>query len=218
MTFDLFASPAETDAGEVRLGAGTLLLRGCALPVDAELLRDLSGVTARAPFRHMVTPGGFRMSVGMTNCGTLGWVTDRSGYRYDRRDPRTGQTWPRMPDSFRRLAQDAAVRAGFCGFLPDACLINRYEPGAKLSLHQDRNEQDMGQPIVSVSLGMPATFLLGGMSRSEPAMKLELIHGDVLVWGGPDRLRYHGVMPLKDAVHPLLGRYRINLTFRKVGE
>lgn len=158
------------------------------------------------------------MSVGMTNCGNLGWVTDRTGYRYDQRDPESGQTWPRISESFLQLARDAAARAGFPGFLPDACLINRYEPGAKLSLHQDRNEKDMAQPIVSVSLGIPATFLLGGMTRSERAVKLELLHGDVLVWGGPDRLRYHGVMPLKEAVHPLLGRYRINLTFRKAGE
>ena len=158
------------------------------------------------------------MSVGMTNCGTLGWVTDRRGYRYDQRDPETGQTWPPLPDSFLELARGAAARAGFPGFLPDACLINRYEPGARLSLHQDRNEKDMDQPIVSISLGIPATFLLGGMARSERAVKLELIHGDVLVWGGPDRLRYHGVMPLKEAVHPLLDRQRINLTFRKAGE
>jgi DNA oxidative demethylase len=218
MTFDLFTSTAKADAGEVLLGAGTTLLRGCALPAETEVLSDLSDVTARAPFRHMVTPGGFRMSVGMTNCGTLGWVTDRRGYRYDQRDPESGQTWPKMPDSFLQLARDASARAGFLGFLPDACLVNRYEPGAKLSLHQDRNEKDMAQPIVSVSLGIPATFLLGGMTRSERAVKLELIHGDVLVWGGPDRLRYHGVMTLKDAVHPLLGRYRINLTFRKAGE
>jgi alkylated DNA repair protein (DNA oxidative demethylase) len=218
MTFDLFASLAETDTGEVQLGAGTTLLRSCALRTETEVLRDLSDVTARAPFRHMITPGGFRMSVGMTNCGTWGWVTDRNGYRYDQRDPESGQTWPKMPEPFLELARDASARAGFRGFSPDACLINRYEPGAKLSLHQDRNEKDMAHPIVSVSLGIPATFLLGGMTRSERAVKLELIHGDVLVWGGPDRLRYHGVMPLKEAVHPLLGRYRINLTFRKAGE
>jgi alkylated DNA repair protein (DNA oxidative demethylase) len=217
MTFDRFTSRAETDTGEVRLGDGTFLLRGCALPAEAEILRDLGDITARAPFRHMVTPGGFRMSVAMTNCGALGWVTDRSGYRYDRRDPESGQIWPRMPDSFLQLARDAAARAGFTGFVPDACLINRYQPGARLSLHQDRNEKDMDQPIVSVSLGIPARFLFGGLERSDRAMKLELLHGDVLVWGGPDRLRYHGVMPLKDAVHPLLGRCRINLTFRKAG-
>jgi DNA oxidative demethylase len=217
MSFDLFTGTAEADADEVRLGPGTILLRGCALPAEAVVLRDLRNVAMQAPFRHMVTPGGFRMSVGMTNCGTLGWVTDRRGYRYDQRDPESGQTWPPMPDSFVQLAGVAASRAGFPGFLPDACLINRYEPGAKLSLHQDRNENDMDQPIVSVSLGIPATFLLGGMARSKQVMKLELIHGDVLVWGGPDRLRYHGVMPLKDAVHPFLGHYRINLTFRKAG-
>jgi DNA oxidative demethylase len=218
MAIDLFTSTAESDTDEVRLGPGTILLRACVFPVETEILRDLGDVTAQAPFRHMVTPGGFRMSVGMTNCGTLGWVTDRMGYRYDQRDPESGQTWPKMPDTFLGLAREAAVRAGFPGFLPDACLINRYEPGAKLSLHQDRNEKDLDQPIVSVSLGVPATFLLGGMTRSERAVTLELIHGDVLVWGGPDRLRYHGVLPLKDAQHPVLGRHRINLTFRKAGE
>ena len=216
MTFDLFTGHAKED--EVRLGPGTVLLRGCALPVESVVLNDLGEVVAQAPFRHMVTPGGFRMSVAMTNCGRQGWVTDRRCYRYELRDPETGHTWPSMPDSFLHLARDAAGRAGFDSFLPDACLINRYQPGAKLSLHQDRNEKDLDQPIVSVSLGIPATFLLGGRARFERAEKLELLHGDVLVWGGPDRLRYHGVMPLKHSVHPLLGSCRINLTFRKAGE
>jgi DNA oxidative demethylase len=174
-------------------------------------------VTAQAPFRHMSTPGGFRMSVAMTNCGTLGWVTDRTGYRYDPVDSESGREWPRMPDVFAMLAEDAAARAGFPAFVPDACLINRYEPGARLSLHQDRNESDFGQPIVSVSLGLPAVFLFGGESRADKARRVELAHGDVVVWGGPARLRYHGVMPLKEGDHPLVGPYRINLTFRKAG-
>jgi alkylated DNA repair protein (DNA oxidative demethylase) len=163
----------------------------------------------------MVTPGGYRMSVAMTNCGALGWVTDRTGYRYDPIDPETGRPWPQMPLSFRELAEGAAAIAGYEGFVPDACLINRYEPGARLSLHQDKNEGDFHQPIVSVSLGIPAAFLFGGPRRVDKPERVELTHGDVVVWGGPDRLRYHGVAPLKDRCHPLLGRYRINLTFRK---
>jgi alkylated DNA repair protein (DNA oxidative demethylase) len=165
----------------------------------------------------METPGGHRMSVAMTNCGPLGWVTDRRGYRYTPVDPQTGRPWPALPDVFRQLALDAAERAGFRGFLPDACLINRYEPGAKMSLHQDRNEEDFTQPIVSVSLGLPAIFQLGGMTRSEKPLRVPLQEGDVMVWGGPDRLRYHGVLPIKEGEHGLLGRARVNLTLRKAG-
>jgi DNA oxidative demethylase len=216
-TSDLFTPPGQNAQGEERLGPGTVLLRGGATPLETEVLSDLGHVIARAPFRHMVTPGGFRMSVAMTNCGSLGWVSDRRGYRYDEQDPEGGRSWPPMPGSFLQLARGAAERAGYSGFSPDACLVNRYEPGAKLSLHQDRNEKDLRQPIVSVSLGVPATFLLGGIGRSERAVRLELVHGDVLVWGGPDRLRYHGVMPLKQGRHPVLGSYRINLTFRRAG-
>jgi alkylated DNA repair protein (DNA oxidative demethylase) len=163
----------------------------------------------------MVTPGGFRMSVAMTNCGAVGWVTDRSGYRYSPVDPESGSPWPAMPGPFRRLAHDAAAQARFGTFEPDACLINRYEPGAKLSLHQDKDERDYGAPIVSVSLGLPATFLFGGLSRRDPQMKIPLAHGDVVVWGGRARLAYHGVSPLKAGHHPTLGACRINLTFRK---
>jgi alkylated DNA repair protein (DNA oxidative demethylase) len=165
----------------------------------------------------MVTPGGFRMSVAMTNCGSLGWVTDRTGYRYDPVDPDSGEQWPPMPDFFLKLARDAAATAGFTAFAPDGCLINRYEPGARLSLHQDKNESDFGQPIVSVSLGIPAVFLFGGLKRADKPGRVELRHGDVVVWGGPARLRYHGVMPLKEGRHPLVGPHRINLTFRKAG-
>ncbi len=197
-----------------RLGPGAVVLRRLAAKEPA-LLADLEHVASRAPFRHMVTPGGYRMSVAMTNCGALGWVTDRTGYRYDALDPDTGAPWPPMPQSFNTLAVSAAAQAGFDDFVPDACLINRYAPGARLTLHQDRNERDFGQPIVSVSLGLPAVFLFGGLKRSEKAVRVPLEHGDVVVWGGPARLRFHGVLPLKEGHDPQLGRLRINLTFRK---
>ena len=213
----LFDDGAKVETKAEQLAPGAVVLRGFALPAETELLAGVEGVMARAPFRHMITPGGFRMSVGMTNCGSLGWVTDRSGYRYDAVDPESGKEWPAMPASFLKLAQDAAASAGFAGFAPDACLINRYQPGARLSVHQDKNESDFGQPIVSVSLGIPAVFLFGGMKRADKPSRVDLRHGDVVVWGGPARLRYHGVMPLKEADHPLVGRHRINLTFRKAG-
>ena len=217
MTRDLFDDVAEVEPREEQLAPGAVVLRGFALPAETELLASLKEVIARAPFRHMVTPGGFRMSVAMTNCGSLGWVTDQTGYRYDAVDPESGKEWPPMPDSFLKLAQTAAASAGFPGFMPDGCLINRYEPGARLSLHQDKNESDFGQPIVSVSLGIPAVFLFGGLKRADKPSRVELSHGDVAVWGGPARLRYHGVMPLKEGHHPLVGPHRINLTFRKAG-
>jgi alkylated DNA repair protein (DNA oxidative demethylase) len=163
----------------------------------------------------MVTPGGHQMSVAMTNCGGLGWVTDRSGYRYDRLDPNSARPWPSMPPSFRELAREAAAQAGFDGFSPEACLVNRYLPGARMSLHQDKDEGDFGAPIVSVSLGLPATFLFGGLKRGDKAQRFRLSHGDVAVWGGPARLKFHGVAPLADGEHVLMGRQRINLTFRK---
>lgn len=196
------------------MGDGAVLLRGCALPAEHVLLEALHAVTARAPFRHMTTPGGFRMSVAITNCGSAGWVTDRTGYRYDRIDPETGRPWPELPPSFVALAAEAAAEAGYADFRPDACLINRYEPGARLSLHQDRNERNFAHPIVSVSLGLPAVFLFGGPKRTDPVRRLALRHGDVAVWGGPSRLFFHGVAELKDGEHEMLGRMRINLTFR----
>lgn len=211
MTEDLFESSVES------LGPGAVWLRAFATPHEAALLAGVNEVTAQAPLRHMVTPGGFRMSVAMSNCGALGWVTDRTGYRYDTIDPDTGRPWPCMPEAFSQLATEAAAAAGFEGFVPDACLLNRYEAGTRLSLHQDRNERDMRWPIVSVSLGMPAIFLFGGLARSDKAARILLVHGDVVVWGGPDRLRYHGVLPLEDRPHTLLGSRRINLTFRKAG-
>jgi alkylated DNA repair protein (DNA oxidative demethylase) len=217
MKADLFDDATKVESGAERLGPGTVLLGGFALPAERRLLSDLKLVLAHAPFRHMITPGGFRMSVAMTNCGSLGWVTDRTGYRYDAVDPESGKEWPPMPESFLQLATTAAEAAGFPGFDPDGCLINRYEPGAKLSLHQDRNEKDFEKPIVSASLGIPAVFLFGGMKRNDKPSRVALTHGDVMVWGGPDRLRYHGVMPLKEGDHPLVGAHRINLTFRKAG-
>jgi len=197
------------------LAPGAVVLRGFAVPVEALLLADIQDVIEQAAPRHMVTPGGFRMSVATTNCGALGWLSDRAGYRYGDRDPASGEPWPAMPDSFLRLARDAADAAGFAAFVPDACLVNRYAPGARLTLHQDRNERDFRQPIVSVSLGIPAVFLFGGLKRRDKPARIPLQHGDVAVWGGPARLRFHGVMPLKEAQHPSLGACRINLTFRK---
>jgi alkylated DNA repair protein (DNA oxidative demethylase) len=193
-----------------------VLLRGFARPFEADLIADLRAIVAQAPFRHMVTPGGHQMSVAMTNCGSVGWVTDRTGYRYDGVDPESGNPWPAMPPSFRALAGQAAAQAGFDGFSPEACLINRYQPGARMSLHQDKDETDFAAPIVSVSLGLPAIFLFGGLKRSDRPRRFRVEHGDIAVWGGPTRLAFHGVAPLADGEHVLIGRQRINLTFRKV--
>ena len=197
------------------LAPGAMVLRAFAVPCAATLLADVERMTGVAPFRHLVTPGGFRMTVAMTNCGAVGWVSDTSGYRYDPVDPESGRPWPPMPDAFVRLAKAAAARAGFPDYSPDACLVNRYEPGARLTLHQDRNENDLEAPIVSVSLGVPATFLFGGPTRKERPRRVPLRHGDVTVWGGPARMRFHGVQPLEQAHHPATGRLRINLTFRQ---
>jgi DNA oxidative demethylase len=196
------------------MAEGALLLRGAALPFETDILTAIQAITAMSPFRHMVTPGGFVMSVAMTNCGAAGWVTDRSGYRYDALDPESGKPWPPMPASFLDLAVAAAKEAGYPDFVPDACLINRYEPGARLSLNQDKNERNFANPIVSVSLGLPATFQFGGQKRNDPVRKFALRHGDVAVWGGPSRLCYHGVPELKEGEHGTVGRMRLNLTFR----
>ena len=193
MTLDLFAADTPEPEHEV-LAPGASVLRGFASAREAALKDDVARISAAAPFRHLITPGGFRMSVAMTNCGELGWVSDRRGYRYDPVDPESGERWPALPESFRALARDAAARAGYPDFAPDACLVNRYAPGARLSMHQDRDEKDLRAPIVSVSLGLPAVFL----------------------WGGPSRLRFHGVLALKDGEHPFAGGHRINITFRKV--
>jgi alkylated DNA repair protein (DNA oxidative demethylase) len=211
----LFESVADVRRSQESMAEGAVLLRGFAKSFEAELIEALRDIAAQAPFRHMITPGGHRMSVAMTNCGGLGWVTDRSGYRYDASDPETGKPWPAMPPLFRELARQAAAEAGFDGFSPDACLINRYQSGARMSLHQDKDELDFGAPIVSVSLGLPAIFLFGGLKRSDKPRRFRLEHGDIAVWGGPARLFFHGVAPLADGEHALLGRQRINLTFRK---
>ncbi|MBF5043918.1 DNA oxidative demethylase AlkB [Aggregicoccus sp. 17bor-14] len=211
LTLDLAGGAGET----IALAPGALLLRGYALAGLDALLADVESVLAQSPPRHLTTPGGLRMSVAMTSCGPLGWVSDRQGYRYAALDPERGVPWPAMPASFQQLATRAAARAGYEGFTPDACLVNRYLPGAKLSLHQDKDEQDYGAPIVSVSLGLPAVFLFGGLERSERPQRVRLEHGDVVVWGGPSRLRYHGILPLEDGHHARLGAQRLNLTFRK---
>ena len=211
---DLFAA-VDREPRREELATGAIVLRNAALPMEVALIAALNAIVSEAPFRHMVTPGGFTMSVAMTNCGRAGWVTDHKGYRYDAADPVSGAPWPAMPDIFRELAQNAAGSAGFAGFTPDACLINRYEPGARMSLHQDKNERDFHNPIVSVSLGLPATFQFGGLQRTDPVRKIGLRHGDVVVWGGPSRLNYHGILALKDGEHAELGRARINLTFRR---
>ena len=212
---DLFAAAGiPEDPPYEAMAPGAVLLRGFALPYVNDVLGALKAISAQAPFRRMTTPWGAVMSVAMTNCGDAGWLTDRSGYRYDRIDPESGRPWPPMPDCFLALASDAAEEAGYPGFTADACLINRYEPGTRLTLHQDKNERDYAQPIVSVSLGLPATFQFGGLKRRDPVRKLTVRHGDVAVWGGPSRLCYHGVAELKQGEHGLLGRLRINLTFR----
>jgi len=211
---DLFAEISPIVETE-KLAEGAFLFRRFAAERAASLVQLVSGIAQLSPFRHMVTPGGYRMSVAMTNCGLAGWTTDRQGYRYSKVDPETGRAWQPMPLEFQRLAEKAAERAGFPGFKPDSCLINRYEPGAKLSLHQDRDENSYEFPIVSVSLGLPAKFLFGGFLRTERPRRFRLENGDVVVWGGPSRLAFHGIDTLADDEHPLTGRCRLNLTFRK---
>ncbi len=216
ITTDLFGA-SQAPRRDEPLGDGAVVLRGFALAEESALLQAVSAIVAQAPFRHLVTPGGLRMSVAMTNAGPRGWVSDRRGYRYDPIDPDSGQPWPPLPPACMRLAGAAAARAGFPGFVPDACLLNRYEPGTRLSLHQDRDERDLGLPIVSVSLGIPAVFLFGGLRRTDPVQRVPLTHGDVVVWGGAARLRFHGVLPLKPNHHAALGECRINLSFRRAG-
>jgi alkylated DNA repair protein (DNA oxidative demethylase) len=217
-TFDLFADnePVQQARAE-QIGEQSWVLRGFALPQVEQLLTELEAILAAAPLRHMVTPGGFSMSVGTSSCGQLGWITDRSGYRYSSVDPLSGLPWPSMPAVFADLAHEAAKRAGFPSFQADSCLINQYVPGAKMSLHQDKDEKGYAAPIVSLSLGLPAMFLFGGFERSDKTQRIPLLHGDMVVWGGVDRLRYHGVLPIKPGHHPVLGERRINITFRVAG-
>lgn len=214
MSRDLFA--AESVAPDIiELEPGAMVLRGFAAPDASAMFDTLREIVAAAPLRHLVTPGGKAMSVAMTNCGEAGWISDRRGYRYEPIDPDSGRPWPPMPPLFHDLAQRAAATAGFAAFEPDACLINQYGPGARLTLHQDQDERDFHAPIVSVSLGLPAVFLWGGSARADRARRVPLEHGDVVVWGGPARLVYHGVLPLAEGDHPLTGPHRYNLTFRR---
>ena len=212
-----FPDAASGEAGRIELAPGACVLRNFASAAAPSLLDAIDGVLARSPLRHMVTPRGSRVSVRMSNCGDLGWISDRRGYRYAAVDPLSGEKWPPMPAGFADLASRAAGAAGFDGFRADACLINAYEPGMKLSLHQDRDEQDFSAPIVSVSLGLPALFQFGGERRGDPVQRIPLGHGDVVVWGGPARLRFHGVLTVREGMHPLTGRLRYNLTLRKAG-
>ena len=216
MTADLFACLPDVRGAREEMAEGAVLLRGFVGEAEAELIATLRDIVAVAPFRRMFTPGGHQMSVAMTNCGSAGWVTDRTGYRYSPDDPETGKPWPAMPSLLRKLADRAAENAGFAGFAPDVCLINRYVPGAKMSLHQDKDELDFTAPIVSASLGLPAIFMFGGLKRSDKPRRFRLEHGDIAVWGGPSRLFYHGVAPLADGDHPIMGPQRLNLTFRKI--
>ncbi|MFK8258138.1 DNA oxidative demethylase AlkB [Erwinia sp. AnSW2-5] len=209
---DLFADDAPW---QEPLMEGAVILRRRVRDSAEALMAQVEQISAQNPFEHRITPGGHKMSVAMTNCGDLGWSTDSRGYQYSTQDEASGQRWPAMPDSFRELAIHCAAEAGFSGFSPDACLINRYEPGAKLTLHQDKDERDLRQPIVSVSLGLPAVFLFGGFERADACQRVLLEQGDVVVWGGPSRLRYHGILPLKPGIHPLTGPFRFNLTFRR---
>ncbi|RCW78527.1 DNA oxidative demethylase AlkB [Paracoccus lutimaris] len=212
---DLFSGNEPPQTGREVLAGGAVLLRGFALPHDKALIAAIDAVAAISPFRNMQTPRGFTMSVAMTNCGAAGWVSDGRGYRYASRDPETGSPWPAMPEALRGLAESAATQGGYPDFHPDVCLINRYAPGAKLSLHQDKDEREFTHPIVSVSLGLPASFQFGGLRRDDPIRRHALRHGDVVVWGGPSRLFHHGILPLKEGTHPELGRIRLNLTFRR---
>jgi alkylated DNA repair protein (DNA oxidative demethylase) len=216
LTADLFACFPQARVSREEMAEGAVLLRGFVGADEAELVAALRGIVAAAPFRQMFTPGGHQMSVAMTNCGSAGWVTDRTGYRYSPDDPETGRPWPAMPPLLRELADRAAESAGFDGFAPDVCLINRYVPGARMSLHQDKDELDFAAPIVSVSLGLPAIFMFGGLKRSDKPRRFRLEHGDIAVWGGPSRLFFHGVAPLADGDHPVMGPQRLNLTFRKI--
>jgi len=215
VTADLFNDLPDSNPQQLRLGEGALLLRGFVKDIDHMLLQLIEEVVAQAPFRHMITPGGYTMSVAMSNCGSVGWVTDRSGYRYDAIDPESGRAWPALPAVFLDVAMRAAACAGFENFVPDACLINCYEPGTRLSLHQDKDERDADAPIVSVSLGLPAIFLFGGAQRNVRPQRYPLQHGDVVVWGGPSRFNFHGIASIAEGLHPLLGSRRMNLTFRK---
>ncbi|UXY15309.1 DNA oxidative demethylase AlkB [Chitiniphilus purpureus] len=214
MSYDLFQD-LPGPAGTEPLGEGASLLHGFARDAAPALLAAMHGVLDQAPLRHWQTSGGYTLGVAMSNCGPVGWVSDARGYRYQPIDPLGNAPWPALPPCFAELARAAAAAAGYPGFEPDACLINRYERGTRLSLHQDRNERDFAHPIVSISLGLPAVFLFGGAARSDKPRRFRLEHGDVAVWGGATRLAYHGIAPLAAGTHPLTGPYRYNLTLRR---
>ncbi|GKX62145.1 alpha-ketoglutarate-dependent dioxygenase AlkB [Pragia fontium] len=216
MNFELFDQSEPPDTFCQILASGAVILRHFALHQAEQILSEVSRVSEQMPFRHMITPGGYEMSVAMTNCGRFGWVTDRSGYRYSELDPLSGKAWISMPPICYQLAVEAASQAGFNDFQPDACLINRYDIGAKMSLHQDKDEPDLNHPIVSMSFGLPAKFQFGGLSRSDKTQNVMLTHGDVVVWGGESRLAYHGILPIRKGYHPATGEHRINLTFRQI--
>jgi alkylated DNA repair protein (DNA oxidative demethylase) len=214
---DLFDDlPAHPDAAPTPIAPGAVLLHAFARDGAPSLLQAVESVLQQAPLRHLQTPGGYTMSVAMSNCGALGWVSSANGYRYTACDPLSGQPWPAIPACLLDLARRAAEQAGYPHFAPDAALINEYVPGAKLSLHQDKDELDLRAPIVSLSLGLPAVFLFGTPSRKDRPQRYRLVHGDVVVWGGASRLAYHGVNALADGEHALLGRRRLNVTFRCV--
>lgn len=217
MNFELFANAEQNAVEYLQIDTGTAYLSGFLLPHDKAVIGQLIDVTHNAPLRHLTTPGGKKMSVAMTNCGALGWVSDHAGYRYQAHDPLTHKPWPAMPSLLLTLAQKAADTAGYKNFQPNVCLINRYEAGARMGLHQDRDERNLTAPIVSFSLGLPATFIWGGLERTGKTRRFKLQHGDALVWGGVDRLRFHGVAPLKPGHHELAGAYRFNITFRQTG-
>lgn len=212
---DLFADLEPPKPAIEVIAQDAVLLRGLISSHEQQLLHEIQNILNLAPLRQVTTPSGLKMSVTMSNCGDVGWVSDRRGYRYETRDPDTGQPWPSLPALFIQLAQNSAALAGYPNFSPDACLINRYVPGARMSLHQDKDERDFNAPIVSVSLGLPAVFLFGGLQRVDKALRIGLEHGDIVVWGGSNRLAFHGIAPLAEGQHPLLGSQRINLTFRK---
>ncbi len=218
MTQDLFQTANNGESWQENIRDDVVVLRQYANKQAAEILKEVELITAVAPFRKMKTPSGLSMSAELTSCGKYGWISDQQGYRYSKSDPLNNNAWPKLPELFFKFGREAAKKAGFSDFKPDVCMINRYAPASKMSLHQDRNERDFSEkaPIVSLSLGVPANFYFGGLERSDPTIKIPLIHGDVVVWGGKSRLCFHGVGVIKDDYHPMLGNFRINLTFRKV--
>lgn len=217
MNYDLFDLSNNGETWTEKICDDALVLRQYATTQAPNILAAIKSVKTQAPFRHMQTAGGYTMSAAITSCGKVGWVSDRQGYRYSTHDPQSKQPWPTMPNILRAFATKAAADAGYDNFHPDACLINRYAPGAKMSLHQDRHERDYNAPIVSVSLGVQATFLFGGIQRSDKTVKVPLAHGDVVIWGGKSRLKFHGVLPIKAGYHPMTGEDRLNVTFRVAG-